>query len=117
MTFAASCLLALCVTSTTFAAQPTITPTSASETSQPGLYDAISSRAKLLAKGNFKPLVTHIPEALAKMDYDQYRSIRFRPDSSLWRNEAQFEVQLFHAGFLFKEPVVLHMATNGGDST
>jgi len=115
--FAASCMLAIYASSTAFGAQPTIALTSASETSQPGLYDAISSRAKLLAKGNFKPLVTHIPEALAKMDYDQYRSIRFRPDASLWRNEAQFEIQLFHAGFLFKEPVVLHMATNGGDST
>ena len=116
MTFAATCLLALCVSSEAFSAQPTITPTSASETSQPGLFDAISSRAKILAKGDFKPLSKAIPEALAKMDYDQYRSIRFRPDSSLWRNESKFEVQLFHAGYIFKEPVVLHMATNGNDS-
>jgi periplasmic glucans biosynthesis protein len=95
----------------------TIVPTSASEKSQPALFDAVTSRAKLLAKSNFKPVVTHIPEALAKMDYDQYRSIRFRPDASIWHNEAQFEIQLFHAGFLYKEPVVLHMATNGADST
>ncbi len=115
--FAAGCFLALCSASNVFSAQPTIVPTSAAEASQPALFDAITSRAKILAKGDYKPLVTHIPEALAKMDYDQYRSIRFRPDASLWRNEAQFEVQLFHAGFLFKEPVVLHMATNGGDST
>ena len=112
MTFAATCLLALCVSGEAYSAQPTITPTSASEASQPSLYDAISSRAKLLAKGNYKPLVTHIPEALAKMDYDQYRSIRFRPDASLWRNESQFEVQLFHAGFLFKEPIALHMGSD-----
>jgi len=109
MILAASCLLAVCATPA-YSAQPTITPTSASEASQAGLYDTVTNRAKLLAKGDFKPLVTHIPEALAKMDYDQYRSIRFRPDASLWRNEAQFEVQLFHAGFLFKEPVVLHMS-------
>jgi len=115
-TLVASCLLALCATGQAFGAQPSITPTSASEASQPGLFDAISSRAKLLAKGDYKPVVTHIPEALAKMDYDQYRSIRFRPDSALWRNEALFEVQLFHAGYIFKEPKILHMATNGGDS-
>lgn len=112
----ASCMLAMCATGFAYAAQPSIAPTSASETSQPALFDAITSRAKILAKGNFKPVVTHIPEALAKMDYDQYRSIRFRPDSSLWRNESQFEVQLFHAGFLYKEPIVLHMATNKSDS-
>lgn len=116
---AACSLLALCTINqvSAAAATPSIAPTSASETSQPALFDAITSRAKLLAKSDFKPIVAHIPEALAKMDYDQYRSIRFRPDSSLWRNESQFEVQLFHAGFLFKEPIVLHMATNGGDST
>jgi len=114
---ATSCLLAIYTTSCAFAAQPTIIPTSASEASQPTLFDTITSRAKLLAKSGFKPEVTHIPEALAKMDYDQYRSIRFRPDSSLWHNESKFELQLFHAGFLYKEPVVLHMATNGADST
>lgn len=117
MILAASCLFALCANSFTVAAPPTIVPTSASETSQPALFDAITSRAKLLAKSNFKPIVTHIPEALAKMDYDQYRSIRFRPDASIWHNESKFELQLFHAGFLYKEPVVLHMVTNGGDAT
>ena len=117
MTLAAGCLLAVCATSTAFGATSTITPTSASETSQPTLFDTITNRAKVLAKGDFKPLAKPIPEALAKMDYDQYRSIRFRPDSSLWRNEANFEIQLFHAGYIFKEPVVLHMATNGNDTT
>ena len=107
---AASFLLALCTTSPAFSTQPTITPTSAAEASQPTLYDTVTNRAKILAKGDFKALVTHIPEPLAKMDYDQYRSIRFRPDASLWRNEAMFEVQLFHAGFLFKEPVILHVS-------
>ena len=114
---ASSCLLAICAAGHVNAAAPSIVPTSTSETSQPALFDAITSRAKLLAKSNFKPLAKKIPDALAKMDYDQYRSIRFRPDSSLWRNESQFEVQLFHAGYLFKEPVVLHTATNGSDTT
>src|SRR6478609_3951079 len=98
-----------------FAVTPN-TPTSGAEISQPGLFDAISSRAKLLAKQNYKPVVANIPEPLAKMDYDQYRSIRFRPEAALWRNEALFEVQLFHAGFISKEPKILHMATNNGDS-
>jgi len=99
-----------------FSATSTITPTSASEASQPALFDAISSRAKLLAKENFKPVAAHIPEALLKMDYDQYRAIKFRPEAALWHNEAQFEVQLFHAGYIFKQPKILHMATNNGDS-
>ncbi len=85
--------------------------TQGTEIGQSQLFDAISSRAKLLAKRDYAPLETNIPEALAKMDYDQYRSIRFRPESSLWHNESLFELQLFHPGFLYREPVVLHMAT------
>ncbi|MFO1390252.1 glucan biosynthesis protein [Cellvibrio sp.] len=111
-----STLLALSVaTPFSIAATPN-QPTTGAEISQPGLFDAISSRAKLLAKENYKPVVANIPEALAKMDYDQYRSIRFRPEASLWRNEALFEVQLFHAGYISREPKILHMATNNGDS-
>jgi periplasmic glucans biosynthesis protein len=108
-----ACLVATLGSVNAFSAN---TPTSGSEISQPGLFDAISSRAKLLAKQNYKPVVANIPEPLAKMDYDQYRSIRFRPEAALWRNEALFEVQLFHAGFISKEPKILHMATNNGDS-
>ena len=85
--------------------------TQGTDIGQSQLFDAISSRAKLLAKRDYTPLETNIPEALAKMDYDQYRSIRFRPESSIWHNESLFELQLFHPGFLYREPVMLHMAT------
>ncbi len=96
--------------------QPAVAPASATEIAQPALFDAIASRAKLLAKREYKPIQANIPEALANMNYDQYRSIRFRADASLWHNESLFELQLFHPGFLYKEPVVLHMATDGPDS-
>jgi periplasmic glucans biosynthesis protein len=114
---AAGCLLLCTVTSSAIGAAATVTPISASEASQPALFDAVTSRAKLLSRSEFKSIVAHIPEALAKMDYDQYRSIRFRSDAAIWHNESPFEIQLFHAGFLYKEPIVLHMATNGEDST
>jgi len=84
---------------------------------QPQLFDAIASRAKLLAKRAYKPIQSNIPPALTNMTYDQYRSIRFRPEAAPWHNESLFEIQLFHAGFLYREPVILHMATDGPDST
>lgn len=83
---------------------------------QPQLFDAIASRAKLLAQRDYKPIQANIPDALANMNYDQYRSIRFRPEAALWHNESLFEIQLFHPGFLYREPVILHMATDGPDS-
>lgn len=112
--FVMAALVSLGITGGVYAQSPL--PVQATDIGQPQLFDAISSRAKLLAKREYKPLETNIPEALAQMDYDQYRSIRFRPESAIWHNESLFELQLFHPGFLYREPVVLHMAAEGADS-
>jgi periplasmic glucans biosynthesis protein len=49
-----------------------------------------------------------LPAELRDLTYDQYRSIRFKPDRSLWRSEGGFfEVQLFHLGFYYREPVAV----------
>ena len=87
-----------------------------SEIAKPELFDAISERAQRLAKREFAPVQANIPDALAEMNYDQYRSIRFRPEAALWRGESLFEVQLFHAGFLYREPIILHTATDAPNS-
>lgn len=113
---AISCVLSAGLTGFAHAQQPAIAPAAATEIAQPALFDAIASRAKLLARREYKPLEANIPEALANMNYDQYRAIRFRPESSLWHNESLFELQLFHPGFLYREPVTLHMATDGPDA-
>ncbi len=110
-------LSALCINGHALAEKPSIAATSESEKSLPLLFDSITTRAKALSQSDFKPLANAIPEAFAKMDYDQYRSIRFRTESSLWRDEAKFEIQLFHAGYIFKEPVVLHTVQNGTTAT
>ncbi len=115
---AALILAAFCMNSQAQPQTPAVTlpPTQGTEFGQSQLFDAVSSRAKLLAKREYKALETNIPDALAQMNYDQYRSIRFRPESSIWHNESLFELQLFHPGFLYREPIVLHMATENADS-
>lgn len=43
--------------------------------------------------------VAILPEALRRIDYDAQRSIRFRTERSLWRDEpGRFEVQFLHPG-------------------
>lgn len=81
------------------------------------LFNAIEARARLLAEADYKPVAIRIPDELGKMSYEQYRSIHFRPEAALWRNETLFEIQLFHPGFLYKEPIVLHLASTGMDSS
>ncbi|WP_244904556.1 glucan biosynthesis protein [Cellvibrio mixtus] len=95
---------------------PAVAPAAASDIVTPALFDAIAERAKKLAKRDYAPIETNIPAALANMDYDQYRSIRFRPEAAIWHKESLFELQLFHPGFLYREPIVLHMANDTPES-
>ena len=53
-------------------------------------------------------------EVLQQLNYDEYRGIRFRAEHALWRGESDFEVQMFHPGFLFLHPVTLYSVENGG---
>lgn len=95
---------------------PAVAPAEVTDIATPSLLDAIAERAQKLAKRDYAPIATNIPDALAKMDYDQYRAIRFRPEAAIWHGESLFELQLFHPGFLYREPIKLHMAADGIDS-
>jgi periplasmic glucans biosynthesis protein len=74
------------------------------------LFDQITARAQARAETAWYSPRTEAPPELLAMDYDQYRSIRFRPDSALWRGESDFEVQFFHPGFLYPRPVWIYEA-------
>ncbi len=73
------------------------------------LFEYVNGQARRLAQADYAPPETSLPAALADLDYEQYRSIRFRPDAALWRDETPFEIQLFHPGFLYTKPVRLHV--------
>ncbi len=45
----------------------------------------------------------------AKLGYDAYRGIRFRPESILWRDSAKFHVEFFPTGFLYQTPVKIYV--------
>lgn len=77
------------------------------------LFDHVIELAQQRASQPHQPAEGTIPEPLANMDYSQYRQIRFRPDMALWHEEALFEVQMFHPGFLYTQPVRLHVLEDG----
>lgn len=76
------------------------------------LFANVTDRARALAERPWSPPPTSVPRPLAEMDYDAFRSIRFRPEAALWRGEARFEVQFFHPGFLYPTPVRVHEVTS-----
>jgi glucans biosynthesis protein len=52
--------------------------------------------------------------ALQQLSYDQYRDIRTKAETALWRNEqVPFRVELLPAGFLFQTPVKVSVVESG----
>ena len=70
--------------------------------------DYIAQKALERAHKAFHSPRGELPDFLKadKLDYDKYRLIRFRPERSLWAaDKLPFEVQFFHPGYLYQEPV------------
>ena len=77
------------------------------------LFEDLAGHARRRARAAYRPPGRDLPPALAALDYDQYRSIRFRPEAAIWKGAARFELQLFHPGFIHREPVRLHLVEDG----
>lgn len=78
-----------------------------------GLPD-VERLAKERAAHEFHPPSDALPGPLANLSYDQYRDIRYRPGSALWRGQAMFEVQFFHRGYHNKQRVNVYEVSEGG---
>ena len=88
--------------------------TSASaQNSSEELFSRVIKKAQDLAAQAYQPPQDNLPGALARLTYDQYRDIRFRPERALWHGQALFNVQLFHLGFLYHDPVTINIVDNG----
>ncbi len=86
----------------------------ATGTSRPFSEAWLHDRARRLAQSDHVAPADSRSAALAKMSYDDYRRIRFRPEASVWRgDELPFQVQLFHLGHLYTQPVSIHVVEGG----
>ncbi len=82
----------------------------------PAAYDAqtVKTLARTLAASPFKADDAKLPDSLAKLGYDEFRSIRFDPAQALWRGQKlPFEAQYFHRGWLYKDRVDLFEVFDG----
>jgi glucans biosynthesis protein len=73
------------------------------------LFEFVINRARRLAQTSYSTTEVALPPILSNLSYDQYRSIRFRPEASVWRGESEFELQMFHPGYLYDESVRIHL--------
>jgi glucans biosynthesis protein len=76
-------------------------------------YKHVVEEARLLSQKPFEE-PKKLPEFLFKISYDEWRSIRFKPEEALWRGDKlPFEVQFFHPGFLYNRTVSVNVVESG----
>src|SRR5262249_31664249 len=81
-----------------------------------GAFDAATVRdlARAIAAKPYAAPANALPEMLAHLTYDQYRSIRFNPARALWREpKLPFQAQFFHRGFYYTDRVEIFEVTGG----
>lgn len=94
----------------------TSTETAKASQSTPFSFDSLTAAMKELAGKPYESRQEPLPGPLDDLDYDEHRAIRYRPEEALWRGEGSFELQAFHPGWLFKEPVHLYVVEDGSAS-
>ena len=78
-----------------------------------GMAD-VEAKARALAESEFENPDGKVPAFLLDISYDQWRKIRFKPESSLWRDEdSLFEAQFFHPGLFYNRLVSINVVQNG----
>ncbi|MEN5081905.1 glucan biosynthesis protein G [Bosea sp. TWI1241] len=76
-------------------------------------YADVQRRAREISSAPYE-VGPSLPEALAKLDFDTWREIRFRPDKALLaQSKSGFRMQMFHPGFLFNRPVTVNVVRDG----
>lgn len=69
-------------------------------------FDYVREQARTRAAAPYVEPDRQLPEGLARLDYNQIRDIRFRPDQALWRAEGlPFHLHLFHRTGAHREAV------------
>jgi len=78
-------------------------------------FALVAERARALAAQPYVKPDGKLPADLAALRYDGHRDIRFRPERALWRDAGlPYEVQFFHPGWLFADPVRVHEVSGEG---
>ena len=75
----------------------------------------VAAKARSLAAQPYHDTKGEVPDWLMKIDYDQWRDIRFRPDHALWKKSGlPFQVQFFHPGLYYDHTVAINVVSDEG---
>lgn len=86
----------------------------AAETPTPFDFDALAERAQARARADFAERRQTLSGPFADLDYDSYRSIRYRADRRLWEQENRgFTVDLLPPGSIYADAVSISTVVDG----
>ncbi|HTC17381.1 MAG TPA: glucan biosynthesis protein [Steroidobacteraceae bacterium] len=84
------------------------------EETEPFNFAKVRQLAQERAAHEYRSMSPALPASLADLSYDQYRDIRFRTASALWRGQSLFEVEFFHRGYRVSQRVNIFEVTADG---
>jgi glucans biosynthesis protein len=77
-------------------------------------YAALKGDARALAARPYAAPAKTAPASIAHLGWDQFQSIRFRPERALWAGDSlKFQLQFFHLGMQFRRSVRMHEVVDG----
>ena len=83
---------------------------------QPFTFASVEARAAKLATEGYKEAPS-VEGDMRKLGYDQYRALRTKPDTALWRDsKSLFHLEFFPAGFIYEKPVQVAIVDGGKES-
>src|SRR6185437_601814 len=101
-------------TSTTAAAAASAMPLKRLGSPEPFDYARLKGLARSMAGSPYKAPTSELPSAIAKLSWDEWESIRFRDEHSLWAGDGlRFQARFLHLGFTIKKPVRMFSVENG----
>jgi periplasmic glucans biosynthesis protein len=76
-------------------------------------FDDLIERARALAASPYQPPQVLAPRVFERIDYDAHWQIRFRDAATVTPPGTDAQVQFFHPGRYFREPVGIHLRGEG----
>lgn len=77
-------------------------------------FQTLVQRAQAMSRKPWAPAIVKYSSKLHDIDYAAYQKIRFQKDKTLQRSERDLAAfQFFHLGRYFKEPVDIHLVSDG----
>ena len=77
-------------------------------------FDELVAQARDSAMRPFMPAVVPAPDLIDKIDYDAHWRITYRKDATLTPKGTDAEIQLFHPGRFFPQPVRIYLRDGKG---